>query len=60
MPIVERIDQYRGLKALLATWEEVPIDRQDPSYMNELRKKVRQVRNYIEHRADAEATVENV
>jgi hypothetical protein len=49
----ERVQQYYGKAALLATWETQPdsvqIDNHD--YLVQLRRNVRQVRAYILHRA---------
>ena len=55
----ERVDQYYGLEALLRTWElesdDVQIKNHD--YLLELRRKLRNVKNYIMHRADANAEI---
>jgi hypothetical protein len=41
--------------ALLATWEQQPaqVQAQENDYILELRKKTRQIRNYITNRSDA-------
>jgi hypothetical protein len=55
LPTELRIEQYQLLMALLATWEQQPADvqAQQNDYILELRKKTRQVRNYITNRSDA-------
>ena len=59
MRTMDRIDQYHGKLALLQTWENLSAERQekDALYLLELRRRVRQIRNYIEHRAGAEADI---
>jgi len=54
-----RVEQYHGVVALLATWEQQPDDIQarNYAYIMKLHKKVRTVRNYLLHRADAKAHV---
>ena len=51
---VARIEQLHGKEALLATWEQMPeeLRMQEHDYLLELRKNIRQVRNYIVHRRD--------
>ena len=53
----ERIEQYHGKLALLATWEQAPdtIQIREHDYLIQLRRNVRQVKNYILHRADPNA-----
>ena len=53
----KRIERFLGLKAILATWELMPTDFQyrNQAYLQELRAKVHQNRNYILHRADPQA-----
>ena len=55
----ERVEQYYGLEALLRTWElesdDVQIKNHD--YLLELRRRLRTVKNYIMHRADAKAEI---
>jgi hypothetical protein len=55
MPTEVRIEQYQGMLALLATWEQQPaqVQAKENDYILELRKKTRQVRNYITNRSDA-------
>jgi len=55
----KRIEQLQGKEALLNTWEEMPKDFQvsERTYLRGLKERVRQVRNYILHRADPEAHV---
>jgi hypothetical protein len=55
IPTEVRIEQYQLLMALLATWEQQPaqVQVQENDYILELRRKTRQIRNYITHRADA-------
>ena len=54
-----RVEEYYGLDALIRTWEatsdEVQIQNHD--YLLELRRRLRNVKNYIAHRADAGAEV---
>ena len=54
-----RVEEYYGLDALIRTWEatsdEVQIREHD--YILELRRRLRNVKNYIAHRADAGAEV---
>ena len=54
-----RVEQYHGVVALLATWEQQPDDIQarNWAYIIRLRAKVRTVKNYLIHRADAKAHV---
>ena len=54
-----RVEQYHGVVALLATWEQQPdeIQARNYAYIMKLHKKVRTVRNYLLHRADAKAHV---
>jgi len=49
-----RIEQLQGKEAILHTWEAMPKDIQinERSYLRGLKERVRQVRNYILHRAD--------
>jgi len=53
----KRIEQYHGKLALLATWEQAPdaIQSREHDYLIQLRRNVRQVKNYILHRADPNA-----
>jgi len=52
-----RIDKYLTLRAILATWEKMPLDSQcrESAYIKELRTRMHQNRNYILHRADPQA-----
>jgi len=52
-----RIDKYLTLRAILATWEKMPLDFQcrEGIYIKKLRTRMHQNRNYILHRADARA-----
>jgi hypothetical protein len=54
-----RIEQYECTMALLQTWEQQPaeVQAQEHDYILELRKKARQIRNYVVHRSDATAVV---
>ena len=54
---IERIEQYHGKVALLATWDEQPNEVQirNHDYLLALRKTVRQVKMYVLHRADPNA-----
>jgi len=54
-----RIEQLRGKEILLHWWEAMPKDYQikERAYLKGLKERVRQVRNYILHRADPEAHV---
>lgn len=49
-----RIEQLQGKEALLQTWEmqSEEIRFREHDYLLELRKTIRQVRNYIVHRKD--------
>jgi hypothetical protein len=53
------IEQYYGMEALLRTWELEPDEVQirEHDYLLGLRRKLRNVKNYIAHRADARAEV---
>jgi len=54
-----RIEQLQGKEAILHTWESMPKDVQinERSYLRGLKERVRQVRNYILHRAYPEAHI---
>lgn len=54
-----RIEQYRGKCALLETWEKQPdeVQAENHDYIIQLRQHVRQVRNYLLHRADVNAKI---
>ena len=54
---IERMEEYRGLCALLKTWEDMPDEMQiaEHDYLLGLRKWFRNVRKYILHRADVRA-----
>ncbi len=56
---LQRIEQYEGKLALLKSWEEQPPDVliENRAYLRELAQQVRQVRNYILHRADVDAVL---
>ena len=53
----KRVEEYYGLDALIRTWEatsdEVQIREHD--YILELRRRHRNVRNYIQHRGTHDA-----
>lgn len=55
----KRVEQYHALHALLSTWEKQPNDVQikNHDYLLGLRARVRNVRNYVIHRKDANATI---
>jgi hypothetical protein len=55
----KRIQQYYGMEALLRTWELESQDVQirEHDYLLELRRKLRNVKNYIAHRASADAEI---
>jgi hypothetical protein len=55
----QRVEQYYGKVALLATWENQPDDVQirNHSYLLALRREIRNVKNYIMHRADPNAEI---
>jgi len=54
-----RVEEYYGLDALIRTWEaasdEVQIREHD--YILELRRRLRNVKNYIQHRGTADAGI---
>jgi hypothetical protein len=52
-----RVNQYRGKLDLLATWEKAPMAMQcrNHDYVLKLRARVRNVRNYVLHRAGPDA-----
>ena len=54
-----RVEEYYGLDALIRTWEAMPdaIQIREHDYILELRRRLRNVKNYIAHRADAGAEV---
>ena len=54
-----RVEQFYGLSALLATWEMQPAQMQaeNRDYLLRLRKKLRNVRNYLAHRSEAGADI---
>ena len=54
-----RIEQLQGKEAILHTWEQTTKDLQvkEREYLKGLKERVRQVRNYILHRADPTAHV---
>ena len=54
---IMRIEQLQGKEALLKTWEEQPeeVRMREHEYLLELRKNIRQVRSYIQHRRDPAA-----
>jgi len=56
---VKRVEEYYGLDALVKTWDEAPDELQieNHDYILELRRRFRNVRNYIAHRADATAEI---
>jgi hypothetical protein len=49
----ERIAQYHGLEDLLRTWEARPgkVQSRNHDYIQKLRARIRNVKNYIQHRA---------
>ena len=49
------LDVYRGKTDLLQWWEAQPLDVRaaNAHYIEELSRKVRKIRNYLEHRKDA-------
>jgi len=49
----ERVEQYRGLQALLDTWETTDDETHiaNHEYIIKLRARVRQVKNLLLHRA---------
>jgi hypothetical protein len=53
----ERISQFYGKAALLATWESMPdaVQIEHHDYIIELKANVRRVKNYLLHRADRSA-----
>lgn len=55
----KRIEQYYGKVALLNTWEEQPenVQANNHAYIIELRRHVRNVKNYLMHRNDSNAHV---
>jgi hypothetical protein len=59
METIHRVEQYHGKLAVLQTWEQQPTEVQDANakYILELRRVVRQIRNYISHRSDPEAEI---
>ena len=54
-----RIEQFQGKEAILKTWEQMNDSTQisEHDYIKDLKKRVRQVKMYILHRADREAVV---
>ena len=54
---VKRVEEYYGLDALIRTWElaDDELQMENHDYLLELRRRFRNVRNYISHRADAGA-----
>lgn len=52
-----RVEQHDGKRALLQEWEQAPINIQvrNKEYIQDLRKRTAQVRNYILHRNDVAA-----
>jgi len=52
-----RFEQYRGKVSLLNTWETQPdeVQIEHHAYIIQLRANVRQVRNYLLHRAGSDA-----
>jgi hypothetical protein len=55
----ERIEQYQGKVALLNTWEAQPesVQADNHDYIIELRATIRNVKNYLLHRADAKIRI---
>lgn len=55
----KRIEVYQGKKALQDTWDEAPHDLQEQhhDYLLELRRRVRQERNYVLNRGDPTANI---
>ena len=51
----QRIEQHLGICALLRTWETQPAEvvHANHDYIIKLRKRERDVRNYLMHRSDA-------
>lgn len=56
---LKRIEQFQGKVALLKTWEAQPEDVQieNHDFIIGLRNRVRNIRNYLLHRADAKANL---
>jgi len=54
-----RVQQFYGLQALLQTWESTDDDTQarNYAYIIRLRARVRTVRNYILHTANAKSDI---
>ena len=54
---IKRIEEYEGLNDLLKTWDSMPDEMQirNHDYILELRRRYRNVKNYLAHRADAGA-----
>ena len=56
---LRRVEEYYGLDALIRTWEatsdEVQIREHD--YILELRRRLRNVKNYIAHRATPDSEI---
>jgi len=53
----KRIEQYHGKLALVATWEQASdtIQIREHDYIIQLKRNVRQIKNYILNRADPNA-----
>ena len=54
---LKRVEEYYGLDALIRTWEAMPdaIQIREHDYILELRRRHRNVRNYIQHRGTHDA-----
>ena len=55
-----RIEQLQGKEAILHTWEKFAskdLQIRERSYLKGLKERMRQVRNYILHRADPKANI---
>lgn len=55
-----RVEQYRGLADLEATWNAAPMAMQcrNHAYILKLRARVRLVKNYVLHRAGPDADLD--
>jgi hypothetical protein len=55
----ERIDEYLGVQALLKTWESQTdeVQANNHSYILELRRRERNVKNYLQHRSGPDADI---
>ena len=54
-----RVEEYYGLDALIRTWEAMPdaIQIREHDYILELRRRLRNVKNYIQHRGTADSGI---